>query len=169
MGIKVFRNGAWEEIANLHEEEDKEIFRSDQTKNSFVELGTGFSLNSIEYCLSNHKRMLAGVAYFKTNSPLKVNSKYYIGFLFPEFGEHLQHSSTIYNCGISLYSSPQTFFPAIIWSEVFNKEKRKLTITPLFPVAVSSTDDAVIRVDFIYNLSSPLLSDYVDKLFNKSA
>lgn len=166
MSAKVYRNGAWEEITKEYKEEYKENSRFDDTKNSFVELGSGFSINHIRYNLSNNGRMLAGVVEFETSSPLRVNSKYYLGYLFPQFGYHFPILNSIYSCEISLYGRTQTFFPAIIWSDMYNENRRKITITPLFAVAASSTDTATVKVDFVYNLSSKLSSDEIELLFN---
>lgn len=46
------------------------------------------------------------------------------------------------------------------------EHERKITMTPLFAVAASSTDIATVKVNFVYNLSSKLSSDKIELLFN---
>ncbi len=159
MGVKIFRNGRWEEVEY---EDNLRTRHIGSDAPLFFETGEGFSVNGMGFSLRNDEHTLTGNIRIYASSTLKANSKYYIGRLFPQQIHYASIISYIYNCAICQYNDiGQTYLPAVIWTD---SDKKSIWLVPLFTANVAAYT-AGVEIDFIFNFNDKLNSDYINELF----
>lgn len=160
MGVKIFRNGRWEEVDGGYEDNLRTRYVSSDAP-LFVEMEEGFSAKRIAFSLQNNEHTLTGYVVFSTSSILKANSKYYIGRLFPQL-RGATVISYIYNCTLCQDSDKDlTYLPAVICIGFNGME---VSIIPLSTTAANYA--AEIEINFNFNFNQKLNSNYIEALFN---